>query len=224
MRRIASIVVACSLLVACGQLTKPPEQKSDPAVVQSATKMLDADAIDEISVLVRSGFYDKARLTEIFCEEMYEPGELESEDVSAAIDEAMTEWESDKETWPSTTDCDRLDAAFAAMNGRGLIALQNSGYTQSDGYDEFCDAYEDHPNKSSVKGYCFYHGQDLERAVQGSGLFFAFGPVDPKEEETKGPEIGRIVREELERVGLKVDWDGTFAKRMSIPNLVWRRR
>ncbi len=60
--------------------------------------------------------------------------------------------------------------------------------------------------------------------MQGDELFFAFGPVDPKEEETKGPKIGRIVREELERVGLKVDWDGTFAKRMSIPNLVWQRR
>jgi hypothetical protein len=68
-----------------------------------------------------------------------------------------------------------------------------------------------------------YHGKDLERAVRGGGLYVAFGPVDPGEEETKGPEIGNIVREELERVGFHVDWEGTFAKRMHVPKLLWQR-
>ncbi len=110
------------------------------------------------------------------------------------------------------------------MNKRGIIALQNAGYTQGDGYDDFLDAYDNHPNRSSVIGYCYYHGQDLERAVTGDGLFLAFGPLDPKDEETKGPEIGNTVREELERAGLCVDWDGTFTNRLSVPDLVWQRR
>ena len=186
--------------------------------------MLDPETIDEIAAYVRSGFYDRERIMEVFCEEMYGPGELDAEEVSAAIDEEFAKWESEKRTWPSVTDCDRLDQAFAAMNERGVVALQNAGYTQSDGYEDFCQAYEDHPDKSSVIGYCFYHGQDLERAVAGGGLLLAFGPVDPKQEGTQGPEIGRIVREELERAGLKVQWDGTFSQRIFVPDLAWQRR
>ncbi len=118
--------------------------------------MLEPEIIEEISVFVRSGFYDKNVIGNIFCEEVYAPGELDPDAVSAAIDTEFSKWESDKPTWPSVTDCDRLDAAFAAMNKRGIIALQNAGYTQSDGYDDFLDAYDKHARKSSVIGYCFY--------------------------------------------------------------------
>jgi hypothetical protein len=186
--------------------------------------MLDPEVLEEVSTLVRSGFWSKERINEIVCEEIYAPGELDTHKVSEAIDSAVAEWEAEQRTWPAVTDCDRLDAAFVAMNRRGIIALQNAGMTQSDGYDDFREAYENHPDRSSVIGYCFYHGQDLERAVRGDGLFFAFGPVDPRDEESKGPEIGRIVRQELERAGLEVDWDGTFSTRLRVPNMVWQRR
>jgi hypothetical protein len=187
-------------------------------------EMLDAEVLDEISTLVRTGFYDKSRLMVIFLEEMYAPGELDSAPVSAAIDAETKKWTDEKKQWPAVTDCDRLDKAFAAINKRGVIAIQNAGNTQSDGYDDFRDAYDRHPKKSSVIGYCFYHGQDLERAVRGGGLFLAFGPTDPSFEETQGPLIGEIVREELERVGLTVEWDGTFANRMHLPCFDWQKR
>lgn len=186
--------------------------------------MLPPEVTEEIAALVRSAFYDKERLIAIFCEEMYEPGELERSAVSTAIDAEIAKWESEKRTWPEVTDCDRLDAAFAALNKRGVIALQNAGYTQSDGYDDFCEHYKQSSNKASILGYCFYHGQDVERAVRGGGLFLAFGPVDPDDEETKGPEVGNVIRNELERAGLKVDWDRTFATRMRISELLWQRR
>jgi len=186
--------------------------------------MIAPEIAEEIAARVRSAFYDKESLMELFCEEMYEPGELDPDDVSAAIDAELSKWEAEQPTWPAVTDCDRLDAAFAAINARGVISLQNAGYTQSDGYDDFLDAYDQHPNQSSVLGYCFYHEQDMERAVLGGGLYFAFGPVDAREEATKGLEVGKIIREELERVGLQVDWDGTFANRMSVPRLLWQRR
>ncbi|MDJ0909496.1 MAG: hypothetical protein QNI99_09890 [Woeseiaceae bacterium] len=186
--------------------------------------MLSEDVIDEITTYVRSGFYESDHLTRIFCEEMYAPGELSIEEVRAAINTAFSEWEEEKKSWGDTTDCDRLDDAFAALNAKGIIAIQNAGFTQSDGYDDFLEAYERSTDKSAVLGYCYYHGQDLERAVRGGGLFLAFGPAVAAEEESKGPEIGRIVQEELERVGLGVVWDGSFAKRISIPDFDWKKR
>jgi len=182
------------------------------------------DTLEEISAMVRSGFYTKDDLMPIFCEEMYAPGELIPEEVSAALDSEFQKLAVEQQSWPDVTDCDRLDEAFLAINSRGVIALQNAGYTQSDGYDDFVGVLHDAPDRSAILGYCFYHGQDLERAVRGGGLYLAFGPTDPRDETTKGPEVGRIVQEELLRVGLPVKWDGGFGTRILIPHLTWQRR
>ncbi len=179
---------------------------------------------EEIALLVRAAFYDKPRIVEIICEEIYEPGTLDANDVAKAIDREFVKWSAEKNTWPNVTDCDQIDTAFAAIEKRGIIALQNAGITQSDGLDDFNEAYARNPNKASIVGYCFYHGQDMDRAIHGSGLYLAFGPVDPNEETTKGPVVGKIIREELERVGFVVEWDETFAKRIFIPKFVWQRR
>ena len=186
--------------------------------------MLETETQSEIASMVRSGFYDRERLIEVFTEEMYAPGELDTNEVESEIDAQFAQYEKEKLAYPSTTDCDRLDAAFAKMNERGVIAIQNAGYTQSDGYDDVGDVYSQHPDRDSIVGYCFYHGQDLERAINGSGLYFAFGPVDPADEQTVGVDVGNIVRGELENAGLSVDWNGTFEKRLSVPNLNWQKR
>lgn len=186
--------------------------------------MLSSRTLDIITLLVREGFHRRGRLIEIITTERYPPGQLDTAEVAAEVDAALAEWRAEQATWPSPTDCDRLDAAFEALRGRGLIALQNAGFTQSDGYEDFQDALERHPNPKTILGYCFYHEQDLERAVKGRGLTLAFGPANPQEEKTRGQEAGEIVREELQRAGLAVEWDGTFGARIRVPNLVWRRR
>jgi len=182
------------------------------------------DTLEEISTMVRSGFYTKNDLMPIFCEEMYAPGELIPEEISVALDSEFAKLAADQHSWPAVTDCDRLNEAFLAINRRRVIALQNAGYTQSDGYDDFLQALDESPDKISILGYCYYHGQDLERAVRGGGLYLSFGPTDPKTEATKGAEVGRIIQEEMARVGLPVKWDGGFSTRIHIPRLTWQRR
>src|SRR5689334_20884635 len=66
-------------------------------------------------------------------------------------------------TWPTTTDCDRLDDAFAELKGHGIIALHNSGMEMSDGQENVAEALHQ-LGRSGIKGYCFYHGQDVEHA------------------------------------------------------------
>jgi len=185
---------------------------------------LSPETLREINALVRGGFEERAPIIEILCGEMYEPGELDEAEVIAAVDTAFAALAQDKATWPTTTDCDRLDGAFAALNARGIIALQNAGYTQSDGYDDVREKYHEHADRDAVIGYCFYHGQDLERAVHGEGLYLAFGPMDAKKEETEAPRVGAVIVEELTRVGLAVKWNGTFAQRIFIPAIDWKRR
>ena len=104
----------------------------------------------------------------------------------------------------------------------GVIALHDAGYTQSDGYEDVMEEYHESPD--GIVGYCFYHEQDLERAMEGGGLMLAFGPIDPKLEDTEGPTTGQHIVRELEAEGFKVAWDGTFNRRIHLPEFVWRRR
>ena len=182
------------------------------------------ETLEEISAMVRSGFYTMDDLVAIFCEERYEPGELAPEEVTTALDSEFQRVAAEQYSWPAITDCDRLDEAFLAINSRGVIALQNAGYTQSDGYDDFIQALDEAPDRSAILGYCYYHGQDLERAVRGGGLYRSFGPTDPKTESTKGAEVGYIIQEEMSKVGFPVKWDGGFSTRIFIPRLTWQRR
>ncbi|WP_339734565.1 hypothetical protein [uncultured Gimesia sp.] len=204
------------------RLFKLPELKEKGSA--KMTRKLDAELLREIDWHVRAGFYDKSDLMRIICEEIYAQEDIDEALVSATIDSQLAALEEKKKTWPAVTDCDRLDSVFAALNKRGIIALQNAGNTQSDGYEDFRYDYEEHPDSASVVGYCFYHKQDLELVVSDGLLYLAFGPVDPKEEEAKGLEVGNMVREELQKAGLKVEWDGTFNERLKVQNFVWQRR
>ncbi len=186
--------------------------------------MLSAETKDEIRTLVRGGFYDRHTILQMLCEEMGEPSDLPADEVSVAVEEEFRQLNLEKANWPKLTDCDRLDQAFEVLSERGIIALQNAGYTQSDGVDEVQAAYVDVEDEEQIIGYCFFHAQDVARAIHGGGLYIAFGPADPKDEETKGPAVGEIVCEELKRAGLDVVWNGTFKERIFIPNLQWQRR
>ena len=185
---------------------------------------MEADDLGEISTLVRSGFFKRDDVVRIMSEEYYEHGTLDEGELSNAVEEAFDQLVAEQDSWPVVTDCDKLDKAFAALNQRGVIALQNAGMDQSDGFEDFRAALDEAPNRTEIIGYCFYHGQDLARAVRSQGLFLAFGPVGPSDEEICGAEVGRLVQEEMARVGFEVEWDGSFTSRISIPNIHWQRR
>ena len=186
--------------------------------------VLDTDTVAEIAQRVRSGFYDRDEILYQFSDEMTGESTLDPDEVGHEIDAASARLTEERRGWPRVTDCDRLTRAFEALNARGIIALENAGNTQSDGYEDFEAAFADHVEPASVIGFCFYHWQDVERALDGGGLYLAFGPSDPAKEQTDGPVIGTLVREELERAGLEVRWDGKFATRMFMPKIVWQKR
>ncbi len=182
------------------------------------------EVIFEIQTHVRGGFEDEDDIFDIIADEAFELSGPERDEARSEIARIWAEHEAEKASWPAVTDCDRLDSAFRALSRMGIICLQNAGLTQSDGYQDFREALSRHPNPMEVQGYCFFHGQDLARAVNGQGLYIAFGPSDPQQEEQEGPTIGKLVLAELERVGLSVVWDGTFDQRIFVPKLRWQQR
>jgi hypothetical protein len=124
-------------------------------------------------------------------------------------------------TWPEITACDRLDKVFYHLHEDGICALANAGYTMSDGHTDVTEVVAGAP-EGHYHGYCFYHGQDVERAVQGQGLSIAFGDLEGDPE--RDVQVGHHVRNALQQAGFVVEWDGTRKKRIDLPSFDWKRR
>lgn len=155
---------------------------------------------DRVRTWVWSGFYSPADINSMM-EDIMEP----DADGGMLARLAESELEAKREaeaSWSPITDCDRLDMTFDALNNIGVVALHNAGFTMSDGYTEVAEALVEF-DRGKVRGYCFYHEQDVARAVQGGGLCIAFG--DSADTAEGKVAVGRFVKEQLERQGLRVE-------------------
>lgn len=124
--------------------------------------------------------------------------------------------------WPKTTDCDRLDAAFADLERRGILARQNYWCCGTCG----CAAIDDEMRKmlrrgKRVRGYVFFHEQDTECAVGGNRMYLNYGSTDGDDE--TGVAIGREIVKVLRSHRLRVVWNGSIERRIEV-RLTWRRR
>ncbi len=187
------------------------------------TKDHEAAAKEAIRFCVRSGFYGVEQSVELIRETVYAPGPVDEGWLRSEIEAAFAEHRRQAAGWPDQTDCDRLDRVFASLNEQGIVAIQNAGYTQSDGFSDAKEAYVAAGGEDSkIAGYCFYHRQDLERAVKGEGLWLAFGCFAGGD--GRGVGVGQRVAAEAEAGGFATRWDGTVAKRILLPNIHWQRR
>ena len=175
--------------------------------------------LNSIKTWVWSGFYSPSEVQEMIGDILED--DVDEDEIRNAVAPEFDEKSKAEATWPQMTDCDRLDKAFADLNDNGIVSLQNAGHTQSDGISDIAEELECR-DRSKIKGYCFYHGQDLERAVAGNGLWLAFGDLDDTPEGKQA--VGKLILETLAKAGLNADWDGDTKKRISVPKLDWKRR
>lgn len=124
--------------------------------------------------------------------------------------------------WPDVTDCDRLDAAFAALETVGIVCRQNFSCCGSCGSIEIWDEAAVLESAGRVvRGYAFYHIQDTESAVAGHGLYLNYGAADTGEAAALA--IGYEIVAALQKQGLRVDWEGKASRRIGV-ELEWKRR
>jgi Domain of unknown function (DUF6891) len=180
----------------------------------------------QVRYRVASGFWPAEEIAETVLEECFDPADVTSADegwLNQLIEEAFAAQRKAEASWPADTDFDRLAAAFVALEEGGIIALHNAGMTQSDGLDDITEVYHDRGAEvSGIQGYCFYHMQDVERAIDGHGLLLTFGEI--RGDLAKGTEIGRRIVAELTKAGFRTTWAGTTEQRINIDDVRWQKR
>jgi hypothetical protein len=183
----------------------------------------EADVLSAIRRHVWAGTYDAEEIVLIVGEEFFEPGQVDNDWLRARIEEAFRPKRAEEATWPAVTDCDRLDRVFEGLEAQNILALQDAGLTKSDGLEDVFEAYDDAGGeRSGIEGYCFYHGQDLERVTKTGKLWLAFGHISG--DKKPGVDIGRRIQRAFEAAGFAVEWDGSIGTRLLVKSFRWQRR
>lgn len=206
---------------------KDPEEVAPPPPVLSEESDEDAmlrEVHGFISTMVRGGYETRSVIIEtavdVFVDEM--PEDWLEEQVPVLVDGAIESQAEAEQTWAEATDCDRLEAAFAELEHRGVVARQNFTCCGTCGSSEIWDEIQDTADQGgAVRGYTFFHEQDTESAVEGYGLYLAYGATE--EGESAALAVAGEIVTVLEAHGLAPDWDGDWNKRIHVP-LDWKRR
>ena len=108
-----------------------------------------------------------------------------------------------------------IEKVFDKLNNAGLVALQDAGYTQSDGFEDCVEAYHKRKDKDSIKGFCFYTRQDQDRAKKSSELPLGiWGATEGGDKETIA--VGQLVVSTFRDAGFHVIWPENASTRPSV--------
>lgn len=123
----------------------------------------------------------------------------------------------EQQRWSDVTDPDRLERAFAVLDGRGITAREHFACCRSCGVSEIQGE-----GRNDARGFVFFHLQGTENAAAGHGLMLYYGGFDESTETTVA--VGREVAEALGDAGLTVEWDGSPDRAIALTGLDWRKR
>jgi len=180
---------------------------------------------DDVYDLVFGGFVPSDDISTIVID-MYS-GEFGSTQVApyvtATTQKLLEEHARQEATWPTFTDCDRLDSAFAALEAAGILCRQDFADCLTCGYREIWAEIDSERTKGrNIQGFTFFHQQDTDHAVRDSDIYLEYGSI-MNDNIPSDLEIANEVADTLCRHGLEVEWENSISQRIKV-TLRWQRR
>lgn len=180
---------------------------------------------DHFLTSIKSGFESIEDIIENALEEVEDEGwenEISEDWIRETITREYSKNEAESKKWSHPTDPERLHAVFDKLCKNRIVALHNAGYTQSDAIYDVQDVWKDLEDEGMKPiGYCYYHGQDMERVIETGTLCIGF--YGEKENNDKDAiAIGNKVASALKEAGFTIEWNGTASRRIEIPDFKWQ--
>ncbi|BAU53038.1 DUF6891 domain-containing protein [Mucilaginibacter gotjawali] len=223
--RLYIIILLGFCLFSCNRSAQKQSAAAASKADTAVHKMPDSlknNIVHEIKLDVKSGFFS-AEETLDRVKEVFDGDSLDEQWIVSKINRTYAQAFNAQVQWPTVTAFDRLAKAFDKLNQNHIIALHNQGMTKEDGVDDCTELHNKLKKKGiRTRGYCFYHGQDLDRVIEDKNLYLAFGDFD--DNDRKGVAIGKAIVKVLKEQGFKVNWNNSMDSRIEIENLTWRKR
>jgi len=190
-----------------------------------------ARAREIVTLAVRSGCFDRSALADLIEDHADEDRDVAT--LRALVKKLSDTQRTAEAKWAAPTTNDRITRAFAELRKRGIVALENPGYsapsTLDDAWAEVLDEatnFDDPP-----RGAVFYCGTDLAGAVAGKGLALTCGALEEvavdrgttirRRERAPLDELAREICDALARHEIAARWTG---EHIAIAPFRWQRR
>ena len=184
------------------------------------------DTLDEIRRLidrrVAGGFDGRGAILED-AKDYARDAKLEGQDdaITRHLDDALACHRREQESWTRPTDCDRLDAAFAALEAEGIVARQHFSCCSTCGHVDVGGEIRAASQQRPVDGYVFYHVQNTESAAESGTLYLSYGATKKGDEPAVA--VARRIVAAIERSGLKTEWNGRADTCVVVSGMDWKR-
>ncbi|MDI1446748.1 hypothetical protein [Polyangium sp. 6x1] len=164
------------------------------------------------------GYSDDETIVEDATEQFPDHDEAE---VRAALAAALEKRAIEERGWPETTDCDRLDSAFAALEAEGVVARQSFWCCTSCAIPAIKGEMMDEEARGTpVRGYVYFHWGMLDDIASGDRLGLQCGGAIADDDSAHGRIVERVVAA-LKRAGLAAE--GRSERTVEV-TLDWKKR
>jgi hypothetical protein len=182
------------------------------------------EALEQIEKDVLMGFESAEDMVDSIGEMFQDEDDFDEDWLAETVEKRCEEHRENSYNWSKPTDFDRLEAAFDHLIHQKIVCLHKAGYTKQDSISDCEEAVEELADLGiDAIGYCFYHTQDLERAVDPKQRNLLLGFDSVNQDDAEAELIGDMIVEVLKVLNFEVNWDGTIAQRIEIKNLNWQK-
>ena len=188
------------------------------------TQDIKDEALEQLELDIRFGFENEEELFEGIREMFYDEEDFDEDWLRQTISEKYKQHQKDSITWARPTDFDRLANVFDELIEGKIDCLHNAGYTKQDGEGD-CMKTIGHLKKLGVNaiGFCYYHSQDLARAVDPETRNLYLGFDSSTQNDNDALEVANKIVDLLKKSGFEVNWPGLVDQRIEIKNINWRK-
>ena len=181
-------------------------------------------AIDQLELDIKFGFENELQLFESIREMFYDEADFDEPWLRKMISEKYLQHQNESINWTHPSDFDKLVTIFDELINERIICLHNAGLTKSDGEGDCMEAIE-RVEELGIKaiGFCYYHSQDLARAVDPEihNLFLGFD--SPTQDDKEALFVANKIIDKLNAGGFETNWPGTVDQRIEIKNFYWKK-
>jgi hypothetical protein len=188
------------------------------------TEEIKQEAIDQLELDIKFGFENEEELFESIREMFYDQSDFDEGWLREKISDKYSKHQSKSLNWTHPTDFERLAKTFDELIAERIVCLHNAGFTRSDGEGDCMETIErlDELGITAI-GFCYYHSQDLGRAVDQETRHLYLGFNSVVEDDNEAILIANRIIDKLRKNGFKVNWSGTVDQRMEIEDIDWKK-
>jgi hypothetical protein len=182
------------------------------------------EVLEQIEKDVLMGFESAEEMMESITEMFEEEDDFDEDWLAETIEARCNEHRDNSFNWSKPTDFDRLDAVFTELIKQNIVCLHNAGYTKQDAIGDCEDAIAELDDMGiEAIGYCYYHSQDLERAIDPTSRTLLLGYDSFIDDAKETLMIANMIVDTLKAHNFKVTWNGSIEQRIQIDNINWQK-